>query len=324
MLGRIKWNCLMGSKSMQRNMMSQALIDKYIQSHIYISEQDKQQYAKNGYFIVRHALSKEQLEIWRDRMDTAVDARGDDHIFPVKGQTDTVNTEFEYYKNVFIQRLNLWQNDIAACELLGAAGQTIGRIASELEGIDTIRLHHDQALYKEGFSNPTSFHCDVPFWTFSSLKAVTAWIALDDVTQMNGCMYMLQCSHTVMQNKKDPFKVVDIGKNMNEFFDSVKNNYPEFRSDEYKCIPMEMKAGDISFHNGLTVHAAGCNFTNKRRRAMTYAMFDHGATFNGQKNILTDEQFNNLTVGQVLDDCDLNPVLYSTVGMTNPNNEHFV
>ena len=31
----------------------------------------------------------------------------------------------------------------------------------------------------------------------------------------------------------------------------------------------EMKAGDMGFHNGLIIHGAGPNFTNKRRRAMT-------------------------------------------------------
>ena len=181
-------------------------------------------------------------------------------------------------------------------------------------------MHHDQALYKEGYGNPTSFHCDVPFWTFDSKHAISAWIALDDVTQMNGCMYMLSGSHKTMAMKDDPFKTILIGKNMNEMFD---NNYPEFRSDEYECIAIEMNAGDISFHNGLTIHGAGCNFTNKTRRAITYGMFEDGATFNGKKNILTDEQFNAMKIGQKLDNNMANPVMYSKKIVHN-NHESFL
>ena len=84
---------------------NRASLDTYINSRISITAEQKQSYAKNGFIIIRNALSKDQLEIWRSTIDNAVNSRGDDHVFPVKGQMDTVNAEFEYYKNVFIQRV---------------------------------------------------------------------------------------------------------------------------------------------------------------------------------------------------------------------------
>eukprot|EP01084_Bolivina_argentea_P036651 67783_1 len=279
----------------------------YINPNITITEQQKQFYQENGFLVIPNALNADQLEIWRDLVDNSVASRGIDHIFPQKGQMDTVNPDFNYHQNVFTQRLNLWQNDEEMCKLVGSAGYTIGRIVSELEGIDGVQLHHDQALYKPAFGNPTSFHLDTPYWTFDSLHSTSCWVALDNVTKQNGCLYYISGSHKSIQSKDNPYKLIKIGKNMNEFFD----HYPEFKDDKYECIAAEMNAGDMAIHNGLIVHAAGPNFTQRRRRAMTLGMFPVGSVFNGQKNILTDKQFDSMKVGELLNDINQNPVLYS-------------
>eukprot|EP01084_Bolivina_argentea_P036652 67785_1 len=278
----------------------------YINPNLTISEQQRQSFETNGFLIVRNALSIDQVELWRKLIDPSVDSRGIDHIFPQKGQW-TPEENLNLF-NAFTQRINLWQNDEQVCKLIGSAGYTIGRIASELEGIDGVQLHHDQALYKPPFGNPTAFHVDVPYWTFSSIHAVSSWIALDKVTKQNGCMYYIAGSHSTIANKTDPFLNAKIGENVNAIFKEV---YPEFLDEKYKCIAAEVNAGDIIFFNGLIVHGAAPNFSNKRRRAMTLGMFPIGAVFNGKKNILTDEQFEKMKVGDPLNDMNQNPILYS-------------
>ena len=44
---------------------------------------------------------------------------------------------------------------------------------------------------------------------------------------------------------------------------------------------------------------------------MTCAYMPDGATFNGQQNILSDEQVAELEVGDVLDDESQNPLIWS-------------
>ena len=44
---------------------------------------------------------------------------------------------------------------------------------------------------------------------------------------------------------------------------------------------------------------------------MTCAFLPDGAVFNGQQNILTDEQMSRLSVGDLLADEDQNPLVYS-------------
>ena len=72
-----------------------------------------------------------------------------------------------------------------------------------------------------------------------------------------------------------------------------------------------MKAGSCSFHNGLTIHGAGANMTSGFRRAMTCAYMPDGATFNGIKNILTEEQLSRLKIGDLLTDESQTPLIYS-------------
>ena len=50
--------------------------------------------------------------------------------------------------------------------------------------------------------------------------------------------------------------------------------------------------------------------TNKPRRAMTCAYMPDGCTFNGKQNILPEEYFKSLKIGDVLDHPKQNPLIW--------------
>ena len=62
---------------------------------------------------------------------------------------------------------------------------------------------------------------------------------------------------------------------------------------------------------GLTMHGASANMTPGYRRAMTCAFMPEGSTFNGEKNVLTEKDFNSLTIGDILDNDATMPLTYS-------------
>jgi ectoine hydroxylase-related dioxygenase (phytanoyl-CoA dioxygenase family) len=175
----------------------------------------------------------------------------------------------------------------------------LGKVASLLSGANGIRIWHDQALFKRPWANPTALHLDVPFWSFSAPDAISIWVALDDATYNNGCLYFLPGTH-----KKTDYRDIGITKNMKAIF----TIYPELASVEAVAVPM--RAGSVSFHNGLCIHGAGPNMTPRPRRAMTCAYMPEGATFNGQKNVLPDDYLNTLSVGDPLDRDQQNPLLW--------------
>jgi len=178
--------------------------------------------------------------------------------------------------------------------------QRIGRLAADLEGIEGIRVWHDQTLIKPPWANATSWHLDNPYWSFTSRHATSIWIALDDATMQRGCLYFLPGSH-----KEATEDNVTIGPSMGDLF----KVYPQWAGRD--PVVAQMKAGSCSFHNGLCAHAAGPNMTPLFRRAMTCGFMPDGATFNGKQNILTKEQVARLQVGDVLDDEAQNPLIFS-------------
>ena len=213
------------------------------------------------------------------------------------GENDGINEDAEYFGKVFDQLLNLWQTDEGVKELMCDA--RIGSMAANLAGVDGIRIWHDQALFKRPWANPTSWHLDTPFWSFSDRRALSIWIALDDVTPENGCLFFIPGSfhETTFENK-------GIGKNMDAIFEV----YPRFINA--KSAPAPMKAGSCSFHNGLTIHGANANMTGGFRRAMTCAYMPDGNVFNGEPNILPESYLQTLKVGDLLNNEKQNPLIF--------------
>jgi len=174
-------------------------------------------------------------------------------------------------------------------------------MACRLEGIEGIRVWHDQTLIKEPFANGTAWHLDVPYWSFQSRHAISIWIALEDATPYNGCMCFIPGSQ-----KLATYDNVGIGQNMGDLF----KLYPKM--GEIDPVPVPMKAGDCSFHNGLAAHGAGANMTRGRRIAMTCGYMPEGSTYNGQTNILPKAYYEKLQKGDVLENDEQNPLLYSS------------
>src|SRR6202000_1983940 len=152
---------------------------------------------------------------------------------------------------------------------------------------------------KRAWANPTAWHLDSPFWSFSDRNAISIWIALDDATLENGCLFFIPGSHreTTFENK-------GIGKNMDGIFEV----YPQLVKMNSVAAPM--KAGSCSFHNGLTIHGANANMTSGFRRAMTCAYMPDGNVYNGQPNVLPDVYVRDLAVGDLLNNDAQNPLIY--------------
>ena len=224
-----------------------------------ISRQQIEDYRKNGFLLIEDFLDKEELTFWREAVSEALEERGGRKL-PGKdtktGEDDGINKDADYFGKVFDQMLNLWQTNEKIKQLM--LNKDLGKMVADLSECDGIRIWHDQALIKRPWANPTSWHLDTPFWSFSDRRALSIWIALDDATPENGCLYFIPGSyHTT------GFENPGIGKNM----DSVFQFYPQFASSVSAAVPM--KAGSCSFHNGLTIHGAGANMTSGFRRAMT-------------------------------------------------------
>jgi ectoine hydroxylase-related dioxygenase (phytanoyl-CoA dioxygenase family) len=262
-----------------------------------ITEEQVKQYDDSGFLVIEDFLNADELQTWRTDVDEAVaqrlEATSGSANFLENNQADPD----AYYSQVFTQCLKLADTHAGMHELMH--DERLGRAAATLAGVDGIRIWHDQALIKPPFGNPTAWHLDNPFWSFSSRNSISIWVALDDATLGNGAMWYIPGSQ-----KTATYTNAGIGSNLAGLFKA----YPEWRKIE--PVSCACPAGSAVFHNGLTAHGAGANMTNKPRRAMTCAYMPDGSMFNGEKNVLPQEYFNSLTVGDLLNDSVVNPLIY--------------
>jgi phytanoyl-CoA hydroxylase len=258
-----------------------------------------EQYQQEGVLIYRGLLAAPEVEQMLADIAEAISRMGDN---VVAGNRDfgTVPTadSSDYYAKVFLQRVNMWKVSDAIKRVF--LGPQLGEMLSRLAGVDGLRVWHDQTLQKRPWANPTSWHVDNPNWSFSSKQSISVWIALDDATLENGCMAYLPGTHLTADWDRNGGFGPDHG--------ALFKAYPEWVN--IKPVFGLMKRGDCGFHNGLTAHGAGPNMTPGWRRAMTCAYMPDGSTFNGKQNILPKEYFESLTLGDVLDNDELNPIVW--------------
>ncbi|MBE7178978.1 MAG: phytanoyl-CoA dioxygenase family protein, partial [Mucilaginibacter polytrichastri] len=185
-----------------------------------ISPQDIADYRRDGFLVIEDFLSPEELDFWRNALNEAIEKRGGNKMpdrKEVYGKGD--DADKSYYDNVFDQLINLWVDNDKMRQIM--LDERLGKMAAQLAGVNGIRIWHDQALVKKPWANPTSWHLDTPYWSFSDRRALSIWVALDDATYENGCLFFLpeSCHKTTFDNP-------GIGKNMGAIF----TTYPEFKA----------------------------------------------------------------------------------------------
>ncbi len=259
------------------------------------TDEQIEQYQREGFIVIEDFLDAGELQQWRTTTDDAVAQRlaaasaGKNHL--------TNQGADNYYSQVFTQCIRLADTHDGMREIM--LDRRPGELAGRLAQVEGIRIWHDQALIKPPYGNPTSWHLDNPYWSFFSKDAISIWVALDDATLHNGCLWYLPGTHKVAR-----FENVDIAENMRDLF----KVYPEWLQIE--AVPVPAKAGSAVLHNGLTAHGAGANMTPRPRRAMTCAYMPNGSTFNGQRNVLPQELFESTKNGERLES-DFNPLIWS-------------
>ena len=101
-----------------------------------------------------------------------------------------------------------------------------------------------------------SFHQDAKYIGLEPYNWVTAWIAVTDTNEENGCMRMWTASHN--DSLKDHSQKFDAGNLLTR--GQTVENVP---IEETK--PVILKAGQMSLHHPKIVHGSGLNHSSDRR-----------------------------------------------------------
>ena len=210
----------------------------------------------NGHCLIHHILSHDEVSAYRPVITDAT-RRFNQEKRDIKDR-DT-------YGKAFLQIMNLWEVDEAVKKFTLA--KRFGKIAADLLGVRNVRLYHDQALYKEPGGGPTPWHQDQYYWPVDTFNTVTMWMPLIDITEEMGMLTFASGSH------RDGL----VG-NM-AISDDSEALLDQYVAEKHFHVtrPKFMKAGDASWHYGMTLHKAPGNDSPTMREVMTIIYIADGA-----------------------------------------------
>ncbi len=172
---------------------------------------------------------------------------------------------YEYHSNesgdprkILFHALGAWRLRPGFHDLLWHPAFTIP--ASQLlQG--SVRFWHDQLFCKPARQGGSvAWHQDYSYWTRTApMKHLTCWIALDDATLDNGCLQYVPGSHSW-----DLLPVTGLAGDM----DAIRQVLTERQWEQLQHpVPIELKAGQCTFHHPLLLHGSSGNRTERPRRA---------------------------------------------------------
>jgi hypothetical protein len=161
----------------------------------------------------------------------------------------------------------LRKNDYASLvvrELAALVGHPpIAACAARLSGAPSIRLWHDQLLFKPvdaaGLAANVGWHTDRQYWqSCSSGEMLTAWVAFHDVDDTSGSVSFLDGSHRWEVDGLDFFS-----QDLDQLADRIAA-----QGFDLRVRPTTMRRGQVSFHACRTVHGSGPNHGSAPRRSL--------------------------------------------------------
>ncbi len=111
-------------------------------------------------------------------------------------------------------------------------------------------------------SKYVAWHQDITYWGLEPPEAHTAWIAVDDADLANGCIQIIPGSHRggIVEHGTS-----DGGTNLL----SINQEIPDELVDKSQAVPIELRAGQVSLHEGRLYHASFPNTSRRRRCGLT-------------------------------------------------------
>jgi ectoine hydroxylase-related dioxygenase (phytanoyl-CoA dioxygenase family) len=219
-----------------------------------LSNAQVEQFRRDGFLKGARVLSDDEIAALQAETLRVIDQREDASVKqPVMVHNFTGDPERAVW-----QIVNIWEASEPFRRLI--SNPTIAEEVAQLTDAETVRLWHDQIQYKPASKGGVNhWHQDSPYWPTVEPKdqQVTAWVALDDVAEENGCMRMVPGSHRWGNH---------IG--FLEAIPSYDEMPSEFEGHEVRVASCPVRRGEVHYHHALTWHGSGANLSGRPRRAI--------------------------------------------------------
>ncbi|MBN1966386.1 MAG: phytanoyl-CoA dioxygenase family protein [Anaerolineae bacterium] len=235
-----------------------------------VTDQDVAFYQEHGYWIGPKVLADDELAILRAHHQRVADGEYETgrpphsrSIPPGEPVNTILKIDNAHWSDAHLARL--------------ALNRTIGAIAARLAGARGMRLWHDQLLLKppkSGSGNgAVGWHQDWYYWQCATpAEMLTAWVALVDVDEENGCMEVVPGSHK--------WGLLPEGDFFEQDLDTLKARIERVSGKPFETQPCVLPAGAFSIHHCLTVHGSRPNVSADRvRRSLVLHLLPEGTRY---------------------------------------------
>ena len=215
-----------------------------------LTKEQKTFFDKNGYLVVENIITLEELNIYRKIYDQFLDGT----INTGKNRSDLgagLGNDETLEKITQI----MWPSDFVIELLDMCYHQRALMMARELEGAD-MEMDFDMLINKAPRTNTiTPWHQDAAYWiNMPDKRAISCWLALDETTLDNGCMWYIPGSQLL------PLR---IHRNAKEEGGALMCD-----ATEAEGVGIPLQPGSCIFHHGATLHYSRGNQTDSDRRAL--------------------------------------------------------
>lgn len=210
-----------------------------------VTDEMREQYEREGYFVLERALSDEQLELLRagagyavERLDARMDAAGADRL--------DINARGKRYFSAMVIKERPELRQFLFSDLMA-------EICRATLGPDAY-LFWEQYVIKAGDPDTAfAWHQDSGYVHENHAPYLTCWVALDDVTEENGSVYLLPYSRSGIR--------------------SYVKHIPDPKVNDRVCyfgpdpgVAVVVPAGSIAVFSSVVIHRSGPNRTDRMRR----------------------------------------------------------
>ena len=220
----------------------------------------KTSFDKDGYVFIPGFISVEEVNTLINKLNEFIE-----HVVP------TMPAEHKFYEdksdeNTLKQLQDLHTYNPFFSEILNKS--KFEEIAEILLDDKVIGKNLEYFNKPPKIGKPTPPHQDGYYFMLNPPKAVTMWMALENVDEENGCVRYIRGSH--LRGMRTHGKTQTLG---------FSQGITDYGDDDYSAeITFPARPGDLLIHHALTIHRADANQSETRsRKALGFIYFGESA-----------------------------------------------
>ena len=213
-------------------------------STLRITSAHTRQFREQGFFVLKDAVPPNDLEMLRGQCQRFVDERDREMDRLGVDQLDLDRRGSRYFVHAYGKSPGV-ERFLASELMVQIARAALG---------DSVYLFNEQYVVKAAEQGiPFSWHQDSGFIDYPHRPYLTCWIALDDMTEANGTVYLL------------PYSRADTRDVVKHARDKDSNDLVGYFGDD-PGDPVIVPAGSIACFSTTLFHRSGANTTDRMRR----------------------------------------------------------